>query len=254
MNIFEKFWPQAKKEETKKILDQEATPERKSPIPSPEEKILTSESLDAKTEKKLTRGSTGVSFIETERKNMAGIFKTEGYKEERAAYIVDKFLGLNLVPATVIKTHEGKTGSFQQFIPDAKTYYEAEKGDLEGIGEELKKLGIFDFLIGNIDRNEGNFLVKKGGVFAIDHHLAFSDQKYSQRTDDILGEKIPAEIKEKILDFSKWSNGKIILGNLLGELLEKPQINAFFKRFDVLVKCAEKGEFLNRKEFEELKI
>lgn len=251
MNLFEKLFFLPKKEkslpETKK--QEKTTEERKPPIPSFEEKFLAS--AETKEDWKTLEGLATPHFIEIQ-EGGAGIFKTEYYKRERAAYIVDRFLGFNLVPTTIIRTIKGKTGSFQQFIADASAGWEIDFTEIPA--EELKKLEIFDFLIGNKDRAFSNFLVKGDKVFAIDHHLAFSaGTSYSFSVIEIFGKKISREIREKIIQFYEWKSGKYFLNDFLEGLLEKQEKDAFFKRLDILFKCAKRGYFLTEKENNKLK-
>lgn len=64
--------------------------------------------------------SEDVFYYETT-DGIGGVFKPGyRYKSERAAYLVDKFFKFDLIPTTVIRNIEGKEGSFQQFIPNAK--------------------------------------------------------------------------------------------------------------------------------------
>src|SRR3989344_4566215 len=162
MNIFEGFGPSIKKEggeEAKEVR----IGERRSPIPSPEENFLVSDK--PKSEKKLGRGLTEASFVEMGEAG-AGIFKEEGYQNERAAYIVDRFFNFKLVPITVIRNIGKRMGSLQQFIPDACIGDEVENKKINQ--EKLEELKFFDFLICNTDRYGGNSLIKDNEIFAID--------------------------------------------------------------------------------------
>lgn len=79
------------------------------------------------------RGLEGYADFYETKDCKGGVFK-EGkrgsIRSERAAYLVDKFLGFDLVPTTVIKTIEGKEGSFQRFIPDARTGLELSNASI----------------------------------------------------------------------------------------------------------------------------
>lgn len=89
-------------------------------------------------------------------------------EREVLAYRVDQELGLGLVPKTVYGEYEGRTGSAQQFVPNAQA-------GLEGADTlEAAKMGVFDAIIGNQDRHSHNALIDANGrLIAIDHGFAF---------------------------------------------------------------------------------
>ena len=62
---------------------------------SPKEEVLASR--EKISSNKIGMGVTDSSFVEL-KDDGKGVFKTEGYKTERAAYLVDRFLGINLTP------------------------------------------------------------------------------------------------------------------------------------------------------------
>lgn len=70
-------------------------PESPPRIRSPKEDILTSR--EKTSSKKIGRGITDSSFVEL-KDDGKGVFKIEGYQNERAAYLIDRFLSLNLTP------------------------------------------------------------------------------------------------------------------------------------------------------------
>lgn len=142
-------------------------------IKSPQEEVLASREKISSS--KIGRGVTDSSFVEF-RDDGKGIFKTELYNNERAAYLIDRFLGINLTPPTTIRTLDGETGSIQEFIPNAEIFEEIKfqkKSDydefMEKHKEEFMKMWVFDLIIGNFDRNISNFLFSDGRLYAIDH-------------------------------------------------------------------------------------
>jgi len=170
------------------------------------------------------------------------------YKRERAAYLVDRFLGFNLVPPTVIREIDGEIGSFQEFIPEAKMWHEIRQKDRdkESLKTEMFKLWIFDFIIWNSDRHESNFLLDKNGkkAYAIDNGLSFTaDPLILWKNFD--GEPVPIEIQEKIKQFSSPEDKKSILKDLLKELLPEEEVTACFKRIEKIAKLIEKEGLIN---------
>lgn len=90
---------------------------------------------------------------------------SSNYQAEIAAYKIDQLGMFRLVPMTVVRKVEGKTGSLQYFIRNAKTV----KGNLEY--RRSNNLNVFDYIIRNKDRNESNILLAERREIAIDHGL-----------------------------------------------------------------------------------
>jgi hypothetical protein len=98
------------------------------------------------------------------------------YESEIAAFQLDQLLKLSIVPMTVERQIGSVKGSIQYFMGDVTTgYFEHTKADNFGT------MAVFDFLIGNIDRVNGNFLYWKDQmkIVAIDHGAGFQGHNYS---------------------------------------------------------------------------
>lgn len=156
------------------------------------------------------------------------------YRRERAAYLVDNFLEFGLVPPTVIKESEGTVGSIQRFIPDAKAGIELVEPEKD-IKEQLKVLWVFDCLVYNSDRHSGNWIVSKNKVYAIDNGLCFGDD-YLRSADKFFDIDFSPDIINKLENFSSDAEKQDKLKELLIELLPEKEVDAFFKRFERLVK------------------
>jgi hypothetical protein len=169
------------------------------------------------------------------------------YQRERAAYLVDMFLGFDLVPPTVIKEVEGEIGSFQEFIENAKTGYEIEKEH----DEDMKKLWVFDFIIWNSDRHLRNFLFDKDEkkLHAIDHGLSFG--KTGFRSPKFFYDcPIPNDIRKKIKNFISSEDKKSMLKNLLKELLPEDEVENCFSRIELInSKCTIAADDVKRLEY-----
>lgn len=225
------------------------------PFPNPaketaEEKNLRTIGIKEDTKRKL---AWRADFYETEDGN-GGVFKEESNGKailnERAAYIVDKFFGFELVPATVIRNIGGEEGSFQRFIPDAKTGFKVSRKQVPT--KELVKLALFDFLINNTDRDRGNFLLKRKRIYAIDNESSFPII-YSHSTyfkENFFSTPIPEEIRNKIIQFEKWPEGKETLSNSLEKLLGMDKSEAFFSRLEHITQYAKRGYFQTKEEYE----
>ena len=127
------------------------------------------------------------------------------YYNELAAYIISKQLGLNIIPATVLRSigisktglkprDELREGTLQLWIENSYVEYDMGKngieypGDLAMRSQQLKEIRIFDCIIGNVDRHAGNLIIDfnprykdpaseqepfLGKIWAIDHSKAF---------------------------------------------------------------------------------
>lgn len=94
------------------------------------------------------------------------------YKREVAAYKVDRFIDMDIVPSTVVRKIDGKLGSFQHFQENAETLGDIRR--MAGSGNNFKvyqqveniereRVAFFDTLIGNQDRHKGNIMFKVMG-------------------------------------------------------------------------------------------
>lgn len=220
---------------------------------TPEENIL--ESRVKTKEKTMFGGSNEVVFIEL-KDDGSGIFKpADGeqrylrdeiphgsyYLRERAAYLINRFLNFDLVPPTIIREIEGRVGSLQQFVTDAKEGYELpEIWREDKYRNDLIKMLIFDYIIWNTDRHSGNFLVKDGKILAIDNGLSFGRDDFVS-VKQCAGYEIPSAILENLKNFLGWGEGKAILKDLLLELLESEEVEACFRRLEYISKLLEGG-------------
>jgi len=189
------------------------------------------------------------------------------YKHERAAYLVSHYLGLDIVPLTVIRDlgNGYGLGSIQLFIPNAKTlsewspYKKPDKNNSKSQSriEMMATLALFDILIHETDRHSGNalfneeFQLKEGGqlecrenIYATDNGLSFGDARlrnFSILTDIgkagwLCGEEIPQKVAEKFGNFisseQSIQNFKRVLKK--EDLLTEKESIALFARINYL--------------------
>lgn len=102
------------------------------------------------------------------------------YTRERAAYVIDYYMHLGIVPPTIIREIDGEMGSMQLYIPHTNAQSPNVSRELHDkqdfSGSSWKKIAMFDNLIGNRDRNNGNYLVcfsDPSEFYAIDHGCSF---------------------------------------------------------------------------------
>ena len=98
---------------------------------------------------------------------------------ECAAYEFSRWLNLDNIPPCVTRQLGSREGTLQLWIERAMTEaMRREKGHLPenamGWAREKQTMRLFDALIGNIDRNQGNMLLdERGKLWFIDHTRSF---------------------------------------------------------------------------------
>ncbi len=165
----------------------------------------------------------------------------DSYIFEPAAYEIDKMLGLDMVPPTVLRTLEGQEGSLQLWVYGCKTHGSV-RDRAPGTPEwrhQLSRMKTFDHLIGNGDRNDDNILVDATwGIVLVDHTRAFLDPETPQ--------ELPVRFDRQMIENIRRLNRSILRKRLNGVLTEA-QVEGFFKRRDALLAhvetlVAEQGE------------
>jgi hypothetical protein len=163
----------------------------------------------------------------------------DSWRTEIAAYELDKLIGLGMVPATVPRTLEGKQGSMQFFVDSVM--------DVEGLlkkkiqppnqalwNQQLAKIRLWDNLIYNTDRNQGNLLITSDWqIRVIDHSRTFRpfDELKNPKQLTMFSRTLLANLKK--LD-------EPTLQEHLGKYLSPAQINGILKRRDAIIALSDK--------------
>lgn len=172
-----------------------------------------------------------------------GIFKTvesdngtDRYQHEVAAYQLDRSLGLGMVPVTVMRTVDGRSGSLQVWVDGALDLEAAQGYNLEFFETkdrptQLAIGRIFDALIGNAGRKPSDILGLVAGdkVLLIDHSKAFSTST-----------ELPAELGRDLsipAPFAATLEGldREALAARLGKLISEEQLEALLDRRDKIL-------------------
>lgn len=102
----------------------------------------------------------------------------ESYKSEIAAYELDKLLGLDMVPPAVERKIDGQWGAAIMWVEGVKGWNARNPispPDPVAWSLQVIRMKMFDQLIGNIDRNQGNLLHDQDyHLVLIDHSRAFT--------------------------------------------------------------------------------
>ncbi len=184
-----------------------------------------------------------VNVVE-ERKRLANgeviMYFRDAYENNVAAYELSRLLGLDYIPPAALRHLDGKKGSVQLWIE--KTVSETERREAGGDNEPVTLLArrrisdmwVFDNLINNIDRNQGNMLFdESGGFWLIDHTRAFSRSRSLPGPDRI--RRVSRRLLNRIRNLDRDLVTKR-LGPYLGEF----EIAALFKRREKVLTLIDK--------------
>jgi hypothetical protein len=103
----------------------------------------------------------------------------DSYANEGAAYELSRLLGIDNVPPCVSRTINGKKGSLQLWVENAKSMTDRVKEGIVTLANDRwtlqrQMMRVFDALIYNFDRNTGNMLIdSRGKLWFIDHTRSF---------------------------------------------------------------------------------
>lgn len=129
----------------------------------------------------------------------------ESYKSEVAAYQLDLLLALQMVPPVVEREIDGQVGAAVMWIDGVESV--KQKGgkvpDGPQWGRAIRRMQMFDNLVGNPDRNAGNILLgAPGELILIDHSRAFvGDRRLPfpfERVDAALWARVTAVTREEL--------------------------------------------------------
>jgi hypothetical protein len=156
----------------------------------------------------------------------------ESYKAEVAAYKLDRMLDMHMVPPIVARKIDGLTGAAILWAENVKGWSVASppQGPEPMWSLQLTRMKMFDLLVANIDRNQGNLIYDADWhLILIDHSRAFIDKKDLKniaplgRVDRKLWEKMQALTLED-------------LDRGLGDLVGTKEKKALLTRRDLMAK------------------
>lgn len=188
-------------------------------------------------------------------KNPEGRMKgfVENWKWEIAAYRLDKYLNLCMVPPTIERRFQGNRGSCQLWVDSIMSLKQKVEGKVKTPSYKifywnraLYMQRTFDNLIANEDRHQNQYLITEDWrMILIDHSRSFRtskkftkkliyDEKYKEGPTFIMKE-IPKDLYEKL----KSLNTKVIK-EVVEEYLTDQEIEATLIRRDLIVEWLDK--------------
>lgn len=157
----------------------------------------------------------------------------ESYKSEIAAYELDKLLSLHMVPPAVERRINGELGAAILWVSPVKAWNlrRPVQGPEPEWSRQVSRMKLFDQLIANIDRNQGNLLYDGDWhLLLIDHSRAFTARK------TLAGTATPSRV-----DRSLWSRIDALVDDdvrrVLGAWLDDPALDALLARRQLMQKA-----------------
>jgi hypothetical protein len=102
------------------------------------------------------------------------------YKFNVAAYMLDRMIGLNMVPVSIVRRIGGRDGALTWWVPDVammerdRTAKKIAAPDPEHWNSQMCQVRVFNELVYNMDANQTNLLITKDWhIWAIDFSRAF---------------------------------------------------------------------------------
>lgn len=160
------------------------------------------------------------------------------YGFEPAAYRLGLLLGFDNIPPAALRRLDGKPGSVQVWIEKATTETrrresESELADPLDWGRQIQMMLIWDALVGNTDRNLGNYLSTPGGqVWMIDHTRSF------RRGADLRGTQLIARCERGVLERLRTVADAEMVASV-NDGLRPPEISSLLERRRKLVDLIE---------------
>ncbi len=158
------------------------------------------------------------------------------HRREVAAAAVDRALGWDLLPETVLRNHAPLgVGSMQEYVYDPPADLVLDRAGLE---RSLRRLAVFDVVVNNADRKRAHLLTDTAGrLKAIDHGVTFHTE-FKLRTAllELGGSEVDAEDLAALRSMLDHRERMSCLRRNLKPLLRSSEIEAFERRARRLLK------------------
>jgi hypothetical protein len=160
----------------------------------------------------------------------------DSFRNNVAAYRLDRILGLRMIPVTVVRNVDQKPASFTWWVDrvkmDEKKRFQQNisSPDATAWNHQIFVVRVFDQLIYNVDRNLGNLLIDEDWrIWMIDHTRAFKVFK-DLKTPKNLGD----HCERKLLAALRGLDANTLKAEMK-DLLSPPQIDGLLARRDRIV-------------------
>ncbi len=163
----------------------------------------------------------------------------DSYIFEPAAYELGRLLGLDNVPPVILRKLRGKRGSLQAWLEKVMTETSRVSDNITAPdkvlwSKQMWNMRVFDNLIYNTDRNQGNILYDGDWkLWLIDHTRAFRREK------ELRNPKLVVKCGRKLWEKLKSLDEKVVRERLK-KFLRSSQIKALLRRRDILVEHIQK--------------
>lgn len=165
----------------------------------------------------------------------------DSFRYERAAYLLDRLLGLDMVPVSVLRRLQGKKGALVVWVDDAITEQERLERKLAPEDARLlirqrSAMRLFDALVYNIDNNLGNQLwtQKDWRLHLIDHSRSFRQQNSLPASFSKRPVSLTPELYEILRSLDKQQ-----VKEILDKVLSPGEIKTLQARLDLILEKIE---------------
>jgi hypothetical protein len=152
-----------------------------------------------------------------------------------AAYRLARLLGIDTIPPSVKRAWEGSPASFTWWVDDVlmdgkqRVARNVQPPDPQRWNRQMYVVRVFDQLIANVDRNLGNFLITRDWtVWMIDHSRSF------RLSDTLRDPQTLTRCDRQLLERLRGLDPDTVQRDL-GDYLTRQEIDALFKRRDLIV-------------------
>jgi hypothetical protein len=160
----------------------------------------------------------------------------DSFRNNVAAYRLDRMLGLGMVPVTAMRSFEQRSASYTWWVDDVlmdekkRLREKIPSPDTAAWNDQMFVVRIFDQLIYNTDRNLGNLLIdKEWRIWMIDHSRAFKIFKKTRERKE-LGPRCERRLLAALRRLDQ-----VTLRETMKGLLNPGQISGLLARRDEIV-------------------
>jgi hypothetical protein len=173
----------------------------------------------------------------------------DSYKYNIAAYRLDRLLGLNMIPVSVERSVQGRTGAVTWWIDDVKMMEKdrfqkkIDPPDQTVWNDQMYQARVFNELVYNTDANLGNLLITNDWrLWMVDFSRAFRLHKDLREPKNLTNCKLDRRVYSALRGLDEQT-----LTAKLGDVLRDTEINGLLARRDRILKhfeqqIAQKGE------------